>query len=105
MLFTVRISSSVQNRRLHHDFYYYNTIATSSKEPQIIVHTLAKYSIMSGASQEAAESSPRQTRSMRSTYATLSSKVTGVTNLSVIGITNDGFIKATEENVSIESQF
>ena len=105
MLFTVRISSSVQNRRLHHDFYYYNTIATSSKESQIIIFTLTKYSIMSGASQEAAESSPKQTRNIYSTYATLSLKVISVTNLSVIGITNDGFIKATEENVSIESHF
>ena len=97
----MQISSSVQNRQLHPDFYDYNTIATSSKESQIIVHTLAEYSIMSGASQEAAESSPRRTRSMLSTRGTPSSKVTGVTNLSVIGITNNGFIKATKENVSI----
>ena len=60
---------------------------------------------MLGASQEAAESSPRQTRSMRGTYGTPSLKVIGVTNLLVISITNDGFIKATEENVSIRSYF
>jgi hypothetical protein len=60
---------------------------------------------MSGASQEAAKSSPRRTQSILSTRGTLSSKVIGVTNLSVIGITNDGFIKATEENMSIGSCF
>jgi hypothetical protein len=60
---------------------------------------------MSGASQEAAKSSPRQTRSIQGTRGTPSLKVIGVTNLLVIGITNNGFIKATKENVSIRSYF
>jgi len=101
----MQISSFVQNRQLYPDFYDYNTIATSSKESQIIVHTLAEYSIMLDASQEAARSSPRRTQSMLSTRGTPSSKVIGVTNLSVIGITNDGFIKANKENISIGSCF
>jgi hypothetical protein len=60
---------------------------------------------MLGVSQEAAKSSPRQTQSMLSTCSTLSLKVIGVINLSVIDITNNGFIKATKENISIRSCF
>jgi hypothetical protein len=42
---------------------------------------------------------------MLSMRGTLSLKVIGVTNLLVISITNNGFIKATKENVSIGSCF
>jgi phage I-like protein len=60
---------------------------------------------MLGASQEVAKSTPRQTQSIRGTRGTPSLKITDITNLSVIGIINNGFIKATKENVSIRSYF
>jgi hypothetical protein len=42
---------------------------------------------------------------MQSICGTPSLKVIGVTNLSVISIINNGFIKAIKENISIRSYF
>jgi hypothetical protein len=53
---------------------------------------------MSNTPEEAPRNSPRQTRSMKGTPT---SRVQGTTHLSVIGILNEGIIKANKEAVSI----